>query len=316
LVKDVVDLDAFTRCWVQEILLLDRIRAALPPARHPPMDTLIRHWRADSLEAFRASTGAMARLLAGAAADREPLPPGPRAGRARRRALERLASRLQAAVRATSAELVRLQGLEGTAAAEVRARLDDVSAPGEPPDPWTVGIVGGLAGGALGGLAADLAVGGFTFGAGTVIGAVLGAMGLGGLAWGYQTLAGEAEPRVTWSDEFLHRQVRDALLRYLAVAHFGRGAGEFRERDEPDFWRAAVERAVEARAGSLHELWRAARMGDGAAGVEVMGRLAAVVEASALDVLGILYPGVGRVLNPAAPGRPEEAAARPESAGP
>jgi hypothetical protein len=47
-----------------------------------------------------------------------------------------------------------------------------------------------------------------------------------------------------------------------------------------------------------------------------MGRLAAVVEASALDVLGILYPGVGRVLNPAAPGRPEEAAARPESAGP
>jgi hypothetical protein len=241
----------------------------------------------------------LADAVADAAADAEPLPKNQRAARSRRQGLERLGERLQTAVREASTELVRLQELEGAGAARVRARLEDVAAPGEPPNPWTVGVLGGLAGGALGGLAADLAAGGLTFGAGTVLGALLGTMGLGGLSWGYQMLGGAAEPRVTWSDEFLDRQVRDALLRYLAVAHFGRGAGEFRQREEPDFWRAAVDATVAAHRLALHDVWRQARGSDRAARAETRDRLRAELESMAIDVLAELYPGVSRVFSDA-----------------
>jgi hypothetical protein len=294
-VRDVVDLDALSRCWVQEGVLLERIRAALPADRHPAMDALIARWRADSFAAFRRSIEVVARLLVAAAADREPLPRGAGTGRSRRRALEALGSRMDAAIRGASAELVALQGLEGTAAAEIKARLADVSAPGDRPEPWKAGVAGGIAGGALGGLAADLATGGLTFGAGTVLGALLGAMGLGGLAWGYQMLGDEAEPRVTWSDDFLARQARDGLLRYLAVAHFGRGAGRYRDREQPALWREAVDRALAARRTDLERSWRQAREA-GASGADAGTRLAALLEAATAEVLAGLYPEAGRLL--------------------
>ena len=298
-VRDVVDLDAFSRAWVQEIHLLERVETVLPASFHRLLGAFIARASGDARETFRASLRLLADGIADAAADAEPLPKGSRAARGRRQGLERLAQRLQSAVREASAELVRLHELDGAGAARVRAQLEDVAAPGEPPNPWTVGVLGGLAGGALGGLAADIAAGGLTFGAGTVLGGLLGAMGLGGLSWGYQMLGSAAEPRVTWSDAFLDRQVRDALLRYLAVAHFGRGAGEFREREEPEFWRAAVDAAVAARQRALHDVWRRARGSDAAARAEIREWLRAELESMAIDLLAELYPGVRRIFTDA-----------------
>ena len=296
-VRDVVDLDALSRCWVQEGVLLERIRAALPAEGRPVLDALIAAWRDENLAAFGRSMDVLARLLAAAASDGEPVPRGDRSTRARRQALERLGARLDSAIRAASAELVTLQGLEGAAAAEIKARLADVSAPGDRSEPWKAGVVGGIAGGALGGLAADLAAGGLTFGAGTVLGALLGAMGAGGLVWGYQMLEGETEPRVTWSDEFLARQARDSLLRYLAVAHFGRGAGAYRDREQPTLWRAAADRALAWRARELEEIWRRARSLHGAdPRAELVARLAARLEAAIAEVLAGLYPEAEHLL--------------------
>jgi len=296
-VHDVVDLDAFTRCWVQEGLLLERIRAVLPPARRPLMDVLVERWQADSLAILDASMRSLARMLVVMAADREPLPRGTGGGRARRRALESLARRLETAVRASTSEIVALQGLQGETAARVQARLEDVAAPGEPPDPWKAGILGGVAGGALGGLAADLAAGGLTFGAGTVLGALLGAMGLGGLAWGYQMLEAGGVPGVTWSTDFLDRQSRDALLRYLAAAHFGRGAGAFHEREQPAFWRELTETALERRRAALDEIWRRARDEGGETAREhVVSGLLGHLRAAVAEVLAEIYPGVDRLL--------------------
>jgi hypothetical protein len=296
-VRDVVDLDALSRCWVQEGVLLERIRAALPAEGRSVIDALIAGWRDQSLAAFGRSMDVLARLLAAAASHGEPLPRGVRSARSRRHALDRLGASLDSAIRAASAELVTLQGLEGAAAAEIKARLADVSAPGDRPEPWKAGVVGGIAGGALGGLAADLAAGGLTFGAGTVLGALLGAMGAGGLAWGYQMLEGETEPRVTWSDEFLARQARDGLLRYLAVAHFGRGAGEYRHREQPALWRDAADRALARRARELKDIWRLARSPRGAdPRAELVAHLAAQLEAATAEVLAALYPEAERLL--------------------
>ena len=47
-------------------------------------------------------------------------------------------------------------------------------------------------------------------------------------------------------------------MRYLAVAHFGRGRGDFVENGHPPHWRPAVEQAVGAEAEALRDIWKAA----------------------------------------------------------
>ncbi len=122
-------------------------------------------------------------------------------------------------------------------------------------------------------------------------------MGLGGLAWGYQMLESETDPRVTWSDEFLARQARDGLLRYLAVAHFGRGAGEGRDREQPALWRDATDRVLTRRAGELEDIWRLARSPRGAdPRADLVAQLAGRIEAATAEVLAGLYPEAERLL--------------------
>jgi len=258
-VRDVLSLDAFTRCWVQEGALLERIRDALPAEQRDLADALLAHWCEVNLAALRRSIEAMAELVGGAAADGEPVGGG-RLGRAeRRRACDALAQRLEERIAETNERLIELHGLSGAVADELRVGLEDVSAPGDGPPPWRRGLLGGIVGGALGGLAADIATGGLSFGGGAVAGAILGAAGLGGLAWGVEWLGSGDTPRVVWSSEFLERLCSDTLLRYLAVAHFGRGAGAFRVREPPAAWRDAVRRALEPQREVMRGAVRRAR---------------------------------------------------------
>jgi len=160
------------------------------------------------------------------------------------------------ATKAATERLVALHGLEGAAAAALRVELADVTAPRERGDPWRRSLFGGLVGGALGGLAADLATGGLSLGGGTLVGAILGAAGARGLAAGMELLRGGDAPRVAWSPAFLDRLATDAVLGYLAVAHFGRGAGTFRVRDHPGLFREAAERALAPRRETLRTAFR------------------------------------------------------------
>jgi hypothetical protein len=49
------------------------------------------------------------------------------------------------------------------------------------------------------------------------------------------------------------------VLRYLAVAHFGRGRGNFVEGEAPPFWQAEVESALAQREAELAVLWKTVR---------------------------------------------------------
>jgi hypothetical protein len=89
---------------------------------------------------------------------------------------------------------------------------------------------------------------------------------------------GIEEGRVRWSPAFLRQRPADALLRYLAVAHFGRGRGEWSEGEHPSHWRNAVLTVLERRA----QQWESAT-GDAQA-------LQAAMAESARDVLEHLYP--------------------------
>jgi GTPase SAR1 family protein len=73
-VRAVLPLDAFSRCWVQELTLLHAIEAALPTARQPLMARLRSTWLAGRQATFTAAMRTLATGLAQVAADREPMP--------------------------------------------------------------------------------------------------------------------------------------------------------------------------------------------------------------------------------------------------
>ncbi len=305
-VRDVLPLDAFARCWVQEGLLFERVRAALPSERHPAMDRLTSVWRARSLERFAQSMDTLVRQLSAAVHDREPVLPGApserpqrllqalglgknAADRERDQAMARLAQRADEHIRAGTDALITLHGLEGHAATVVLERLRTNYSLTEPLSAGKAAAAGGIASGALTGLMADLAAGGLTLGAGVVAGTILGALGGAGVARARNALHGADEPAVTWSPSFLDASVRSALLRYLAVAHFGRGRGAYAQSEAPVFWQDVVAQAVESRAATFHALWMEARATRDR--TAIVPALRALLLETAADVLDRLYPG-------------------------
>jgi hypothetical protein len=100
-----------------------------------------------------------------------------------------------------------------------------------------------------------------TLGGGMIVGGILGAVGAGSLARGHNLARGEAEPVVRWSLEFFQCLVRLALLRYLAVAHFGRGRGDYQESEYPEYWQSAVAETVGRHEGAIRRAWEGARPG-------------------------------------------------------
>ncbi|MDJ0848351.1 MAG: GTPase domain-containing protein [Myxococcota bacterium] len=291
-VRDVLALDAFTRCWVQEGLLLLRLQALVPDGSAGLMAHLLEAWRDERGEVLAGAVAALAELVFEAARDAEPVAGGWVQRMGRRSAAAALARRLTVSAQRASDALITLYRLEGESAAWARGQLEDVLLPGQKPDPLRAGVVGGAVGGALGGLAADIASAGLSLGGGALAGALLGGLSLGGLAWAYEQLGGTQEPRVVWSNDYLSRLARQSLLRYLAVAHFGRGTGRYRERVEPDFWAPVVERALAAHDRTLKRVFGRARAGNDGARAELERTLDDAVRRCLVE----LYPGTERFL--------------------
>jgi hypothetical protein len=294
-VRETLVLDAFTRCWVQEGLLFERIRDALPDERGRDLvDALLSRWRNEQLAVLRGAVDAMATLLADAAGDAEPASRSAFGARERRRHAEALARRLEHAIADANDALIAGHGLAGEAAETLRVELVDVSG-GASPGAWGHPMFGGLVGGAVGGLAADLAHAGLTLGGGMLAGALLGAAGSRGLTLGMEMLRGDAATRVAWTLPFLDRLCTDTLLRYLAVAHFGRGSGTYRAREHPAVWRAAVERALSPQRGALRAAFAIARKTPGDRR-ETAQALTAPLGAATRAVLRDLYPDAAEFL--------------------
>ena len=282
-VRAVLPFDAFARCWVQEGTLFAQVQAVLAGPMAEGFGRIRQEWTRRNLEVFEQSMRVLARQVAACARDVEPLATASLQGKARSwiaaatsavsgavaaapggaaaslpggdaelaRAERALASRLDSAVRAATEELVRLHGLTGTATQEVLKRMGHEFLVQRPADADKASVLGGLVSGALGGLAADLGAGGLTFGAGAVIGGVLGAVGARGLAKAYNLARGSDSGTVRWSPGFLSGRLVAALMRYLAVAHFGRGRGAFVSGVAPARWlqevTAALERLIDTR---------------------------------------------------------------------
>ncbi len=302
-VRGTLAFDAFARCWVQEETLLEHIGAALPEGSRATFVRLAAAWRTRNEVVFDRSVGLLAAELAAVAGDGEAIAT-PTLGETARSWLVSLArgerpdARIDAAMRALAARadarirqatdgLISLHGLTGSAAAEIRSRVAADFVVAAAADAGKAGVIGAAISGALGGLAADLAAGGLTFGAGALVGGLLGAAGAHGLAQAYNLLRGTETSTVRWSHDVLTKLVVAAGLRYLAVAHFGRGRGDFVESGHPAHWRPAVEAAVSAETAAYAEVWTAAEGGEAAEALAQ--RLGAVIGRMLRATLAALY---------------------------
>lgn len=299
--RAVLTLDAFARCWVQEGVLLDTVSTLLETEKQSAFNMLHDSWRAKNLSCFHDAMAILAAQLARTACDRE-IVSNPSWARKisgllksfapstlsdKDVAMQKMAQRLDADIHATTDRLISRHGLEGHATQEVLQRMQDDYIANMPLDTNNAAIFGGLLSGALGGLVADIAAGGLTFGGGMVAGGITGALSARGLAHGYNLVKGRT-PSIQWSDEMYEGLVRSALLRYLAVAHFGRGRGDFAQSEHPTFWQKAVANIVSTHRIEIRAIWALGKSADDIG--RITQEIEAVLTTCAADLLTMLYP--------------------------
>jgi hypothetical protein len=300
LVRAVLPLDAFARCWVQELTLLQAVEDVLDGAARQRMQRLRDAWAARQQATFDAAVALLAGQLAAAAQARQTVADSGRMRETVRRlgqvlglarvgddpallAQQALAAQLDMSVRASTADLVALHGLAGAAEGEILARLAAHFDTRMPVDEGKAAVLGGLVTGALAGLKADVASGGLTLGGGLLAGGLLGALGAAGAARAANLVRGLEQGSVGWSDAALNVMAEAALLRYLAVAHFGRGRGDWAAGESPPHWRAVVAQALALQQPVLDQFWRER-------GTLTAAALQCVLSTAVLDCLRRLYP--------------------------
>lgn len=303
-VKQVIPLDAFARCWVHERVFYTAVGALLPVEKQGAYQRFLAHWEQAHLLRLQAAADLIAAQLAAAVRDSEVLPIpenaglhrllgavglGRRQGEKRQaKAWNALVERLGAGILQSTTGLLRLYQLDAGAAATIHARVQQSFVVRAPIDTAQAGLLGSVLSGAATGLSADLMAGGLSFGAGALVGGILGALGFAGAAWAFNVSTDRNVETLQFSDEFLRAQLVAALLRYLAVAHFGRGRGAFEAAEAPAFWQQEVEEAVAQQELPLVQAWRGARSAESP---ELAAqRLGQAVYPLLVQVLKRLYP--------------------------
>jgi hypothetical protein len=302
-VHTVLALDAFARCWVQELLLFDAVAEVLPGTKRAAFARLSAAWQAQREATFARSVEVLTERIACAATDGEAVAaeglrgrlrefgvalglPGGDEATPKQAAMAALAARLDADIRASTDRLIALHGLGGHAREEILTRLAEHYAIREPVSEGKAALWGGAIAGGLAGLKADLATGGLTLGGGLLVGGVLGALGAAGIAHGYNLVRGTDRTLVTWTNEVLDELAASALLAYLAVAHYGRGRGDWSPSEHPAHWRDVVRSVLAEHRGEFAAIW-ALRGEDQKALTAALQRQ---LMRSAREVLARLYP--------------------------
>ncbi|WP_162846492.1 DUF3482 domain-containing protein [Corticibacter populi] len=318
MVRGVLALDAFTRSWVHEQSLFHAVQAAIAPDKQAAYARIVQAWETRNQQRFAASMACLATLLAEATGWTQPISEpvsalswkhlqnamtskaGAEAAAENdpaRQAMQALLRRLQKADEAAMQTLLQLHRLDGHAAAQIQQQLNQYFTVQQPLDARQMGLLGALTTGAASGFGADLATGGLSMGTGALIGALAGAAAFAGAALGLNKWRAQSAHQVHLSDNLLDELLRASLLKYLAIAHFGRGRGSYTANEAPAHWNAALGQALASRQETLHALWRGLReqaLAEAAAPEDpaLRVRLENAVTATALDTLGRLYPSL------------------------
>jgi Domain of unknown function (DUF3482)/50S ribosome-binding GTPase len=307
-IRKVLVLDSYTRCWVQELILYDEIGHVLPQALHAAYERLAQAMEAGHQQRFDASIHALADYLLRMATDKVELAvteTGPirelwelirnriswrtaQALQPHEVAMESLAQRFMDETTAVTDKLIGINHLTGVSTAEIVEIASEKFAVDAPVDASKSALAGGVISGALTGLGADLLAGGLTLGTGALVGAVLGAVGAAALARGYNLHTDKGNKIVAWSPESLNDAFTRSVLLYLAIAHFGRGQGQWRRKDDPGHWHMAAADVANRYHDRLLQLWaRASSEGDSP---QTRQECASVLRLVLVELLNRLYP--------------------------
>lgn len=279
IVAHVGTLDAFTRCWVEEHRLFEKVAEVLGnEGRDEGKSATARRaaaaWKEKNLAIFEEAVAILAEWAAESLCDTEKLPDrslldkgrslvknlvtgkgkgkDPELEAVQKRMLDRLSRRTREAVN----RIIAAHGIDGeTARKWEESSRDDFALPKRVEESFATAL-GAAASGLGGGLAADLAVGGMTFGGGAILGLILGGGGAYALARGYNfALTGDNSAR--WTEAQFREHLRYLALIYLAVAHFGRARGPWRDPgNNPGQWESHLEDRIKARAAEWTALWK------------------------------------------------------------
>jgi hypothetical protein len=312
-VKDVLPLDAFARCWVHEHVFYEAIGRLVEQSKQPGYARLLESWSAANAQRYAAALRVSAEHLAGAARDAEPIAEegrtmlrsvlkavgiGKDEQRRQELAMAALVQRLNDRINGATARMLALYRVDPGQALTINARVRDNFEVRAPVDKAQAGLLGAVVSGAASGLSADMMAGGLTMGAGALVGAIVGGLTMAGAAWGFNQSTNRDQPGVQFADPFLQSLMVGAMLRYLAVAHFGRGRGNWVEGEAPAFWQREAEQALAAQGAAHPDLWNAVRA---ASDAEAAARLLEAVLVPATNAtLGKLYPGVTLPAQPSA----------------
>lgn len=299
-VRQVVALDAFTRCWVQEYRLLDLAAGLVSQERLPVARKLVAEWKAKQLAVLSDSAARLARLFAESAADSEAFSEPGLLDRFKRlinrkarhvefdRLQQALYARLHDRTEAAVNDLIALHGIDGATARKFAAESrESFTASGGRIDEVLTSIGGGAVSGLVGGIALDLASHGISFGSGAAIGAILGGATSYALARGYNLTQGDSKT-VRWAENHFRDEVRFCLSLYLAVAHFGRGRGAWLDAPgDSRHWSSSVDAVVEQHRKEITDFWK---KGASESVARLEDRYRAAVERWLGECLSRLYP--------------------------
>jgi hypothetical protein len=306
-VREVLALDAFARCWIHERVFYEALGKLLNAELQPGYARLFAEWETSNAARYDQAMRLLAIQLQAAARDSEVVEAG--AGSMLKSALKvvgigkneeqqrqdkamaSLIARLNQATVEMTRELLILHKLDLADAATINARVRDHFALRAPIDKAQAGLLGAMISGAATGLSADLLSGGLTLGGGALLGGVVGALTFAGAAWGFNSTTDRNQSTMQFTDAFMRSLVVAGILRYLAVAHFGRGRGNFVDSEAPAFWQSEVEQAVAQHDAALAVLWKDMRRED-----DAMDKAQPLIKQIASATLARLYPGVAQQL--------------------
>ena len=212
LVKNVLPMDAFARCWVQEFALFDAIANVLSDEQKVTFEALREAWSRQRRAVYSTSIEAIADYMTQLAVDHEELSNyslteqvkdwGRRLGVVKLQsgpiedAKNALAARAADCLCALTQRLIDAHQLEGSGVKrEILRRLKTDWTINTAANPKGAAIVGAVGAGAATGLAADIGTGGLSAGLGTLLGTVIGAIGGAGAALAYNQVKGVHQTR-------------------------------------------------------------------------------------------------------------------------
>ena len=264
IVSDVLPMDAFARCWVQEFVLFDAIGKALPEELQSTFEGLREVWSRQRRAAYNASIQALTDYLTKLANDKEIAENvsvidqvkflSKRLGVYKDETIQDPISAAQTALSSRAADefcaltdkLIAINSLKGKGVRkEILKQLQtDWNITSAVPATSTA-VAGAIGTGTVGGLASDIATGGISMGLGTILGTLVGALGGAGLAIAYNRKKDLHGTSVTWSSTAMQNFFIDGALLYLSIAHYGRGKGKWLAREVPRDWRLQINNSIE-----------------------------------------------------------------------